>query len=60
MHMFDTDIQILIKEINDLKERVAFLERENISQTNELYELINEFELKRWSHPQSSINIPDP
>lgn len=60
MHMFDTDIQILIKEINDLKERVAFLERENISQTNELYELINEIEIKQWSHPQSSINLPDP
>lgn len=58
--MFDTDIQLLMKEINDLKERVEFLEKENISQTNELYELMNEMDSKKWKHPESSINLPDP
>ena len=60
MHMFDTDIQLLMKEINDLKERVEFLEKENISQTNELYELVNAIDSKRWKHPESCINSPDP
>jgi hypothetical protein len=60
MHMFDTDIQLLIKEVNDLKERVEFLEKENISQTNELYELMNEIDSKRWKHPESCINSLDP
>ncbi len=60
MHMFDTDIQLLMKEINDLKERVEFLEKENISQTNELYELVNAIDSKRWKHPESCINLPDP
>lgn len=58
--MFDTDIQLLMKEINDLKERVEFLEKENISQTNELYELVNAIDSKRWKHPESCINLPDP
>lgn len=60
MHMFDTDIQLLMKEVNDLKERVEFLEKENISQTNELYELMNEIDSKRWVHPESGINSQDP
>tara|TARA_S200002703_G_C3771866_1_gene237633 strand:+ start:115 stop:264 length:150 start_codon:yes stop_codon:yes gene_type:complete len=49
-----------MKEINDLKERVEFLEKENISQTNELYELVNAIDSKRWKHPESCINLPDP
>lgn len=60
MHMFDNDVQILIKEVSSLKERVKNLEDDN----NELYETVNDLmnrleEEDEWCHPQSSINLPD-
>lgn len=59
MRMFDNDIQILIQEVNSLKERVAYLEQENVSQTNELYELMNRIDKEEWHHPQSSHNLKE-
>jgi regulator of replication initiation timing len=56
MQLLDNDIQILIQEVNSLKERVSYLENENISLTNELYELMNKTDKENWHHPESSIS----
>jgi|TARA_X000001388_G_C2219703_1_gene118762 regulator of replication initiation timing len=59
MQLLDNNIQTLIKEVNSLKERVTYLEQENVSLTNELYELMNKTDKEQWHHPQSSHNLEE-
>jgi len=54
------EITRLKEEILNLKDRIAYLERESIGQSNALYELMNKIEQKNWAHPKSCIHNSDP
>ena len=59
MHLIDSDIQFLVRELNSLKERIEILEKTNVLQQNLIDDMINESTSKKWCHPESSMNLPD-
>ena len=56
----ESRINKLELELQYMRERIDRLERENIEQSNELYELMNTIESKEWAHPKSCVHNDDP
>jgi hypothetical protein len=48
------------EEIQWLRDRIDYLERESIGQSNALYELMNTIDAKEWAHPKSCVHNSDP
>ena len=54
------EITKLREEIQYLRDRIDYLERESIGQSNALYELMNTIDAKEWAHPKSCVHNTDP
>ena len=54
------EIAKLREEIRYLRDRIDYLERESIGQSNALYELMNTIDSKEWAHPKSCVHNSDP
>ena len=53
MNTLNLLVKQLVEKVNELEERVKYLEQENIGTTNELYELQNRLDIlqePKWQH----------